>query len=103
MDYTRAKLTVEHVLPQAVSEEWLQQLANEVVDGQSPRELHDELVHTLGNLTLTAENSRLSNSLFQRKQDILAASALTMNKEIAATDTGGKQPSRLGLSVSRTR
>jgi len=90
VDYTRAKLTVEHVLPQAVSEEWLQQLANEVVDGQSPRELHDELVHTLGNLTLTAENSRLSNSLFQRKQDILAASALTMNKEIAATEHWGK-------------
>jgi len=32
---------------------------------------------------LTAENAKLSNSPFQRKQDILQASALQLNREIA--------------------
>ena len=83
VDFSAAKLTIEHVLPQTPTDEWLKLLADEVTEEAGPEELHDLLVHTLGNLTLTAENAKLSNSPFQRKQDILHASALQMNREIA--------------------
>ena len=71
-------------------DEWLKILADEVTEEGGPEELHDLLVHTLGNLTLTAENAKLSNNPFQRKQDILHASALRMNREIADARSWGK-------------
>lgn len=90
VDFARAKLSIEHVLPQTPTDQWLEMLADEVTDEDGPQELHDLLVHTLGNLTLTAENARLSNSPFQRKQDILQSSALQMNREIVSTASWGK-------------
>ena len=90
VDFSAAKLTIEHVLPQTPTEEWLKLLAGEVTEEAGPKELYDLLVHTLGNLTLTAENAKLSNNPFQRKQDILDASALRMNREIADAPTWGK-------------
>ena len=90
VDFNAAKLTIEHVLPQTPTDEWLKLLADEVTEEAGPEELHDLLVHTLGNLTLTAENAKLSNSPFQRKQDILDASALRMNREIADAPTWSK-------------
>ncbi|MFJ3161731.1 GmrSD restriction endonuclease domain-containing protein [Streptomyces kanasensis] len=91
VDYGRAKLTVEHVLPQRPAQAWLDMLAEDSDDGQTPQELHDLLVHTLGNLTLSAENSKLSNHPFQRKQQILESSSLRMNQEIAATPRWGRK------------
>ena len=63
----KPSLTVEHVLPQTLSEEWREHLSNL---GQDPDEVHQSLVHTLGNLTLTAFNGTLSNNPFERKQQI---------------------------------
>jgi alkylated DNA nucleotide flippase Atl1 len=90
VDFAKAQLTIEHVLPQTATDEWLALLAEEVTDEGGPQQLHDLLVHTLGNLTLTAENSRLSNNPFQRKQDIFSASSLQMNKEIADVSGWGR-------------
>jgi alkylated DNA nucleotide flippase Atl1 len=90
VDFKAAKLTIEHILPQTPTKEWLQLLAADVADEAGPVELHDLLVHTMGNLTLTAENAKLSNSPFQRKQDIFQASALRMNREIADAPAWGK-------------
>ncbi|MYX74154.1 DUF262 domain-containing protein [Streptomyces sp. SID3915] len=90
VDFAKASLSVEHVLPQRPTQAWFDQLADETEDGQTPQELHDLLVHTLGNLTLTGDNSKLSNSPFERKQQILDSSALRMNLEIAASGRWGK-------------
>lgn len=90
VDFDRAKLTIEHILPQTPTQEWSDLLAAEVTDEGGPGQLHEMLVHTLGNLTLTAENSRLSNNPFQRKQDIYTGSSLKMNREIADAPTWGK-------------
>ncbi|WP_327654712.1 GmrSD restriction endonuclease domain-containing protein [Streptomyces sp. NBC_00483] len=90
VDYARARLTVEHVLPQNPAQEWFDLLAEETDDAQSPGELHAGLVHTLGNLTLSADNARLSNHPFRRKQEILDASALRMNQQIAAQARWGR-------------
>ncbi|MCM2429336.1 GmrSD restriction endonuclease domain-containing protein [Streptomyces sp. RKAG337] len=90
VDFAKAALTVEHVLPQHPAEEWFELLAKETEVGQTPQDLRDLLVHTLGNLTLTGENSKLSNHPFQRKQQILDGSALRMNREIAGASGWGK-------------
>jgi alkylated DNA nucleotide flippase Atl1 len=91
VDFERAKLSIEHVLPQTLTEEWTALLAADITDETGPNELHDLLVHTLGNLTLTAENAKLSNSPFQRKQDIYQSSSLQMNREIADASRWGKK------------
>jgi alkylated DNA nucleotide flippase Atl1 len=91
VDFEKAKLTIEHVMPQTLTKEWFDLLSAEVTDEPGPSELHDELIHTLGNLTLSAENSKLSNHPFQRKQQILNVSALRMNQEIAETPGWGKK------------
>jgi uncharacterized protein with ParB-like and HNH nuclease domain len=56
-------LTVEHILPQNATK-WKQNL------GSNWQEIRNKYIHTLGNLTLTAQNSKLSNKDFQSKQDI---------------------------------
>lgn len=67
-------LTIEHVLPQTVTDWWKQHLGE---DWQADYELY---VHTLGNLTLTAYNSELSNENFLRKQQNLSQSHIELNK-----------------------
>ncbi|MEU4835998.1 DUF262 domain-containing protein [Streptosporangium sp. NPDC023615] len=91
VDFAKAKLTIEHVMPQTPTKPWLDQLAEEVTDEGSAEELHALLLHTLGNLTLTAENAKLSNHPFDRKQQILDNSALQMNRQIAETPQWGKE------------
>ena len=54
--------TIEHVMPQMLSEEWQPEL------GESWREVHEKYLHTIGNLTLTGYNSELSNNTFIDKQ-----------------------------------
>ena len=48
VDFSAAKLTIEHVLPQTPTAEWLDLLAAEVTEEAGPEELHELLVHTLG-------------------------------------------------------
>ncbi|MBL3664753.1 DUF262 domain-containing protein [Streptomyces sp. M2CJ-2] len=90
VDFDKASLSVEHVLPQRPAASWFDLLSDETEPNQTPQELHDLLVHTLGNLTLTGDNAKLSNSPFERKQQILDSSALRMNQEIAAEKRWGK-------------
>jgi hypothetical protein len=47
-----------------------------------PRDLRP-LRHTLGNLTSTAWNSKLSNLLFEHKQEILSTSKLKLDEALA--------------------
>ncbi len=85
IDFERAPLTIEHVMPQSPSTEWLGTLQEEVDPGETAEDLHRRFVHTLGNLTLTAYNAQLSNNPFQRKLDLLERSNLEMNRRITAT------------------
>jgi len=72
-----SKLNIEHVMPQALSEEWA------AVLGDNAFEIHAETVHLLGNLTLTGYNPELSNKPFPEKREKLAQSNVEMSKEIA--------------------
>ncbi|WP_431955155.1 GmrSD restriction endonuclease domain-containing protein [Actinacidiphila sp. bgisy167] len=89
VDFAAAQLTIEHVMPQSPGDEWLRMLDEDAASGELAEDLHSRLQHTLGNLTLTAVNSQLSNHPFERKQDLLRGSHLEMNRRIAATERWG--------------
>jgi uncharacterized protein with ParB-like and HNH nuclease domain len=67
-------LSVEHVMPQTLSEWWQEHLGNEW------DETHELYLHTIGNLTLTAYNTELSNDDFLTKKRTLNESHLEINK-----------------------
>lgn len=67
-------LTIEHIMPQTLTEWWQNHLGS---DWQADHELH---LNTLGNLTLTAYNSELSNAPFPKKKLFFANSNLELNK-----------------------
>ncbi|MGH3925845.1 MAG: GmrSD restriction endonuclease domain-containing protein, partial [Pseudonocardiaceae bacterium] len=90
LDFSRATLTIEHVLPQSLTPEWEQILAAGATDGETPEEIHASLVHTLGNLTLTAYSAKLANDSFHAKKKLLADSGLAMNREIAGASGWGR-------------
>lgn len=67
-------LTIEHVMPQTLSEWWQEHI------GENWEDTHDLYLHTLGNLSLTAYNTELSNDDFPIKQETLRESHLEINK-----------------------
>jgi hypothetical protein len=77
-------LTVEHLMPQALTQEWRQEL------GPEAERVHAALLHVLGNLTLTGYNPELSNSPWADKRRLLLESNLQMNKEIAKVEAWGE-------------
>lgn len=82
-----AKLTIEHVLPQTLTDEVREEFAAGLRDDADIAAEHERLVHTLGNLTLTGYNSELSNQPFSDKRPELGKSALRMNQRIAEHQT----------------
>lgn len=72
------KLSIEHLMPQTPTEEWLEELG---VD----EETYMANLHRLGNLTLATkpDNSRMSNLLWEYKNEILKSTAhLKLNMEL---------------------
>ena len=58
------KITTEHIFPQTPNEKWKLALPDEW------EYIHENLLHTIGNLTLTGYNSELSNKSFVEKRDM---------------------------------
>ena len=79
------KLSVEHLMPQTPSKEWLTMLN---IDETT----YESYVHRLGNLTLATkvDNSKMQNKPWNYKQAILEdTSHLTINKEILKKEKWG--------------
>jgi len=72
----RESLTVEHIAPQALSAEWLEQYRSVGVDAEDVR----TRVHVLGNLTLTGINQQLGRMLPSEKSALLQESNLPLNR-----------------------
>jgi len=70
-------LSIEHIMPQKLTPWWENHLGEDVA------EVHETLLHTLGNLTLTGNNAELSNLEFPQKKIILRDSHLELNKGVA--------------------
>lgn len=87
--------TIEHIFPQGknIPDEWVKMVA----DGDMSKaiEVQEKQVHTLGNLTITGYNSKLSNMPFVTKRDRRDAyganvgyrNGLNLNDELVNTDT----------------
>jgi len=74
---TFSNLTIEHIMPQTLSEWWQKYLGDEW-------ELVYELqLHNIGNLTLTAYNTELSNDEYHTKKALYGSSHLELNKYFA--------------------
>jgi len=67
-------LTIEHILPQTISDWWQDHL------GEDYEETYELFLHTIGNLTLTAYNTELSNDNFLTKKATYMDSHLELNK-----------------------
>lgn len=88
-------LTVEHVMPQTLSDGWKKML------GDQWQSTHDTRLHTLGNLTLTGYNSSYSNAPFLEKRDMIdqhtgnlvgfKGSPVTLNQDVAQLDCWNEQ------------
>jgi uncharacterized protein with ParB-like and HNH nuclease domain/predicted transport protein len=79
------EFTIEHIMPQNenLSVEWQTEL------GPDWQRIHEDYLHTLGNLTLTGYNSEYSDRPFMEKRNMkggFAESPLKLNKEIAAKE-----------------
>ncbi len=74
------ELTVEHIMPQTLTKKWKNNL------GDGWQETHKKYLHTLGNISLTAKNTELSNNTFEEKQLIdFQTSKLKLNFKLEGT------------------
>ena len=83
------KLTIEHIIPQNphLSADWVSVL------GSNWEEIQKMYLHTIGNLTLTAYNSEMSDSPFADKLTMdggFQQSALRLNKYVVTQTTWGE-------------
>ena len=71
------QLTIEHIMPQTLTDWWRDHL------GEGWEADHGQLLHTLGNLTLTNYNPELSNRSYPEKRELLAQSHVELNRYFA--------------------
>ena len=76
-----SEATVEHILPQKLNAGWKNYLR-----ARNDLSVHEVLLHTLGNLTLTAYNSELGNSDFDAKKKIYAESHYSYTRALSKYD-----------------
>lgn len=73
-------ITIEHIMPQVLSESWLRDL------GVSATETHEWWLNTVGNLTLTGRNSTLGNKSFADKKKWFKKSNFALSQGILEVD-----------------
>ncbi|GAA8900351.1 DUF262 and DUF1524 domain-containing protein [Helicobacter pylori] len=81
-------LTIEHIMPQTLTEEWERDL------GENFQEIHDKYLNTIGNLTKTGYNTEYSNKSFQEKRDMekgFKDSPLKLNQSLKDLESFGEK------------
>ena len=76
VDLDSRHLTIEHVLPQTMTDSVRETFAAGFSADADIDYEHERVVHTLGNLTLSGYNSELSNKPFEEKRMMLAKSGV---------------------------
>lgn len=75
------ELTIEHIMPQTLTPIWKKSL------GEDYNNIYEKYLNTLGNITLTGYNSKLSNKPFLEKRDMnkgFKESRLFLNKLLSS-------------------
>lgn len=94
MDGKKYVWTIEHIFPQGdnIPQPWIDMIAEG--DGNKAKELQEQHVHRLGNLTISGYNSNLGNKSFEEKRDrkdkqgrnIGYLNGLYLNEDLAKAD-----------------
>jgi hypothetical protein len=79
---------IEHVMPQTMTAEWVEEFGIESEEGAP------QLLHTLGNLTLTKYNAELSNKPYKNKREELAFSHFELNRHFGEVERWSAQAIR---------
>ena len=80
VDFRNAKITIEHIMPQTLNDEWKKMLGNNY------EEIYKKYLHNIGNLILTEFNSEIGNNPFKDKKTKLHTSSLYYRLEILNND-----------------
>lgn len=75
-----AEITIEHIMPQTLTPVWQTDL------GPQYESVHDQYLHTIGNLTVTGKNSKLSNKSFKEKKEMYKQSNINICSHICNYD-----------------
>ena len=76
---TEKTISIEHIMPQTLSDKWKEAL------GEEWERIHQQYLHTMANLTLTGYNSQYSNLTFIEKRDMEKGfndSAFRLNNDV---------------------
>jgi uncharacterized protein with ParB-like and HNH nuclease domain len=76
VDFRDAKITIEHIMPQTLSDSWESEL------GTNFGEIHKNYLHNIGNLILTEFNSEIGNKPFTEKKIKLKTSSLNYRLDV---------------------
>jgi uncharacterized protein with ParB-like and HNH nuclease domain len=71
------QITIEHIMPQKLTPTWNAEL------GKNFGQIHEEWLHTIGNLTLSGSNSELGNKPFSEKKITFSQSNFALSREVA--------------------
>jgi len=82
------KITIEHLMPQTLSDEWCQELGSDFY------RVSEDLLHSVGNLTVSGYNPEMGNAPFQYKKQILAQSHFELNRSILSASQWTEQEIR---------
>ncbi|MDR0889703.1 MAG: DUF262 domain-containing HNH endonuclease family protein [Oscillospiraceae bacterium] len=75
------EITIEHIMPQTLNATWRGEL------GKDYEQVHSQWQHTIGNLTLSGYNSRLSNESFTDKKATYLSSNIALSRDAATADS----------------
>ncbi|BBM88452.1 hypothetical protein COTS27_00131 [Spirochaetota bacterium] len=73
---SETKIQIEHIMPQTLTSTWKKDL------GEDWETTHSRYLHTLGNLTLTGHNPKLSNMPFEKKKEWFRKSRFYLNEDL---------------------
>ena len=76
---SREHLSIEHVMPKTLTEEWKEYL------GPDAEEIHGKWVHTMANLTLSGNknNAKMGVNIFKVKRENYEESSINLTKDLA--------------------
>ena len=76
VDFRNPKITIEHIMPQKIDDDWKAEL------GKNYEDVYKSYIHNIGNIILTEFNSEIGNKSFQEKKKKLSTSSLYYRLDI---------------------
>lgn len=85
VDFRNPKITIEHLMPQKLDDNWKVEL------GEHFEEIHKNFLHNIGNLILTEFNSEIGNKSFEEKKRKLNTSSLNYRLDVIKRNVWNEQ------------